>query len=230
MSPKYFLVVVISLLLVCQPAIGATPVVGQVNVKGEAKVNGTDTPSGATIFAGDRLATEPNSVAELHLVGGSNVMLPSSSAVVLQQSADGVVVSLKQGALAVLSNNGAPAVIEANGARIRPVANAPSVIEVAIRGNSLNVLARRGAATVETAGKTVNVSEASELRATMAVPASSPASPSPSPAGLSTLATWGIIAGAAGGLTGLGLGIAAVTGSSPQDCTAVSASGSITCP
>lgn len=232
-----FLVAVVSIVLVCQPAMATTPVAGQVIVKGNVTVNGMTVPSGTTLFQGDRVATEANTVAELILNDGTQVMLPASSAVdvrseTLQKPAStkdsgAMRINLRQGSLAILSKNSLPAIVEANGARIKAAADTAAVIEVAINKNSLKVLTRRGGATVETVGKSLEVKEGYELDATMA--------PTPpqgaSAAGVSKIQTWIIITAAVAGLTGLALGVVAITRSNPADCRVISPSGqTIVCP
>lgn len=214
---------------VAEPAATNKPMLGQVMVKGQAKINGMATPSGATVFAGDQVATGTSTVAELILNGGSKVMLPESTAVVLNNDAAQVIVNLKQGAVALLSKSSAPAFVEANGARIKPAADAAVVLEVAVHGNSLKVLSRRGSVTVETADKNLEVEEGKELDATMA-PASSQGPAGAQVAGRGKLETWVFVTAVAAGLTGLVLGIIAITRPNPADCRVASPSGTIACP
>jgi ferric-dicitrate binding protein FerR (iron transport regulator) len=201
---------------------------GQVIVKGQAKVNGIVTPSGANMFIGDQLATGADSVAELALTGGNKILLPGSSVVVLHQEANRTIVKLAEGAIAVLSKSSSPVIIEANGAWIRPAAGAPVVLEIATRGNSLKVLARRGSATVEAANKSLEVPEGKELDATVA--ASSGQLPDGRPAGRNRLTTWVFIAAVAASFTGLALGIAATLRPNPQDCQVATTTGQVVCP
>jgi hypothetical protein len=235
MTSKAILAMLTAALLVyapiAEPAAATAPMLGQVIAKGNVKINGTATPSGGTFFSGDEVVTGTKTVAELVLNGGSKVLLPQTSAVVLNNAAAQVIVNLKQGSLAVLSRGSSPVFIDANGARIKPAANAAIVMEVAVLGNSLKVLVRRGSASVETADKTLEVEEGKELDATVAPPAPQ-GSGVPGLAGKSNLETWVFITAIAAGLTGLTLGIMAITRPNPADCTIVSPSGagSIKCP
>jgi hypothetical protein len=216
---------------VIEPAVATTSILGHVMVKGNASINGMATLSGGMVFSGDEVGTGKNTVAELLLNGGSKVLLPQTSAVVLNNDAAQLIVNLKQGSLAVLSKTSSPAFIDANGARIKPAADVAIVMEVAVLGNSLKVLVRRGSASVETADKTLEVEEGKELDATVAPP--SPQGPEgASVTGKSNLETWVLLTSAAAGLTGFVLGIVAITRPNPADCTAVSPSGagSIRCP
>lgn len=227
MSFKSFLAVWLTLALVSEPAVSATPVLGQVIVKGQAKVNGLVTSSGTTVFSGDQVSTETNSVAELVLNGGNKVLLSQSSAMTLSHDSGQVIVKLKQGALAVLSKNNSSPIIEGNGVLIKPAADTTVVLEVAVSANSLRVLARRGSAMVVASDESIEVTEGKELNATTA-PASAqrPATPT----GVSRLAKWAIISVTAAAVTGLGIAVILAARPNPADCSVGSPAGTITCP
>jgi ribosomal 50S subunit-recycling heat shock protein len=218
-------------------AAGST-VLGQVVTHGgDIKVNGMITRSGGTIVSGDQVQTEGNTIAEVALNGGSKVLLPESSAVVLNAETSQIVVDLKKGALAVLSKADAPTVVEANGAQIKPTTGVGVVLEVAVRGNSLKVALRRGSATVETADKSLTVEEGKELDATLVPP--SPQGPAGAGGGgagkphspfKSKLGTYELIAAAGAGITGLILGIIAISRPNPSDCKVATPTGKLTCP
>lgn len=234
MTNRTLVAVLCSLLLVYTPIsapAGATaPMLGQVMVNGVAEINGIATPSGANVFPGDQVKTEAKTVAELVVNGGSKVLLPESTAVVLNNEAAQVIVNLKQGALAVLSRSSAPAFVDANGARIKPAARVAVVLEVAVRGDTLKVVARRGSATVETADRTLTVEEGKELNATLVPPPPQGPAGAARPPFRSRLAMWELIAAVGAGLTGLILGIVAISRANPADCKVVSPSGTIQCP
>lgn len=225
---KTILVSLLTFALIHESGFAAVPILGQVIVKGHATINGVATPSRATVFLGDQVTTGTNTVAQLFLSGGNNVVLPESSTVVLNHDRSQIIVDLKQGALAVFSKNDSPAVIEASGALIKPGTNA--VLEIVAQGNSLKVSSRRGSAIVETADRSLEVIEGKELDATLA-----PAIPQGLPGstrtpGRNKLLTWIFITSLAAGLTGLTLGILAISRPNPTDCTFVSTTGKITCP
>jgi ferric-dicitrate binding protein FerR (iron transport regulator) len=213
-----------------QPAVAAAPALGQVTVNGQATINGIVMLTGATLFGGDRVATGENAVADLTLNGGNRVLLPGTSVVVLTNQAAQMMIDLRQGGLALASQSSLPAFIDANGARIKP-APGSTILEVAVRANSLKVLVHRGSAAVETADRTLNVEEGKELDATM-VPDPSQGPAGARPAGRSGLEKWVFIGAVAAGLTGLILGIIAISRPSPASCIVVSPSGpgSIKCP
>jgi len=227
MSLKSLLAVLLTIALVGGPAVSATPVLGQVIVKGQAKVNGLVTPSGTTVFSGDQVTTDTNSVAELVLNGGNGVLLLQSSTVTLRHDASQVIVSLKQGALAVWSKNDSAPMVEGNGVLIKPAAHKMVLLEIAVDANSLKVRARRGSAMVVAAGKSLEVTEGKELDATTA-PASAqgPAKPS----GVSRLSKWKIIGITAAAVTGLGIAVIIATSPNDADCGVESPAGTVTCP
>ena len=225
MLAKAFLSTGLSLLMVWLPVAppATSGVVGQMNTRGIAEINGITAPADATIFSGDRITTRVEATAVLTLSGGDQVFLPALSAASVQRHESNVTLSLEQGALAILSKSKAPVVVAALGARIQPAANATAIYEVAVHGKALEVVARRGTTLLETAGRSVEVKEGTELEATMAPPQSG------SPA-LSSFETWTVIAAAAAGVTGLALGVAAITRAQPQDCIVSPASSKIVCP
>jgi hypothetical protein len=234
MTMKAILAILCAVLLIyvpiTEPASPAAPVLGQVMAKGDLKINGTRMPSGGTIFSGDEVGTGANTVAELIFNGSNKVLLPQSSAVILNSDAGQVIVQLKQGSLAMLSRSAAPVLIDTNGVRIKPAANTAVVMEVAALGNSFKVVMRKGSAEVETANKTLDVPEGKELDATAAPVPPTPAPSPQAPSGKSQLSTWSLIAAGAAGLTGLILGAVALSRPNASSCTAVSPSGNITCP
>lgn len=234
MTRKGILALLCAGLLVYSPlpqsaSAAATPTLGQVIAKGDLKINGATTPSGATVYSGDEVETGTNAEAEL-VFPGEKVLLPQTSAVALNNEAGQVIVNLKQGSLAVLTKSASPVFIDANGVRIKPAANTAIVMEVAVVGNSFKVLMRRGSAAVETSSKTLNVPEGKELDATTAPDPAPTASQQVPAGGTSSLATWELIVAAAAGVTGLIMGAVALSRPNAKNCTAVSPSGTISCP
>jgi hypothetical protein len=226
MNSKAVLAVLCALLLVYVPGVpAATPAaVGKMNTTGPARINGLAVPTETTVFAGDRIATEAESNATLALAGGGELELGRSSEIEIQRSPSQVTVLLQRGAVAVLSRGDQPVVTQAGGARIHPAKQGGSYI-AAVHGNALRVIAQKGTADVEAADRTVGVNEGKALEAEM-MPAPQVGATT---SGLSTFAKIVLIAGTAASFTGLGLGVAAITRSNPQDCTVTSAS-TLTCP
>jgi hypothetical protein len=233
---KMNLALVLSLLLVTLPVLPAEPsaAVGKMTTRGAAEVNGTSLPNDATVFSGDRLATQKDSTVALSLGAGNQVFFPELTRARLERRGDETKVSLEQGALAVVSRAGIVPIVEASGVRIQTAGTAPAIFEVAISGTTLKVLARTGAMRVISADRTIEVPEGKMLEATV-----SPAPPSPqAPAagtgltsGLSTIQVVAIAGGLAAGLTGLALGAVALTRPNPKDCKITGSSpATITCP
>jgi hypothetical protein len=222
MGLRAFLAICLSLLLVYAPvASAASPAaVGKIQTKGRAEVNGASVPEEATVFAGDRITTAKETASGLTFPGGDQVFLPSLSSAQVNRADNQVSVTLVRGALAVVSRSAQPVVIEANGVRIQAAQPGSAVYEVAVNGTSLKVLAHKGTALVKGSNRTVEVKEGATMEAT--------ASPQGG-GGLSPLMTIVLLTGAAAGFTGLGLGIAALQRSQPQDCVVVSPVG-IKCP
>jgi len=223
MRLRGFLAIWVSLLLVYVPvAPAASPAaVGRIQTKGTAEVNGAPVPTEATVFAGDRITTQKKTASGLLLPGGDQVFLPSLTAAKVNRSGKRVVVSLERGALAVVNRSAEPVVIEANGVRIE-AANSAGVYEVAIQGQGLKVMTRKGTTLVKAADRTVEVKEGTTMDATVA---QGPGGQG----GLSPLWTVVLVTSAAAGFTGLALGIRALERSQPQDCVVVSPS-TISCP
>jgi ferric-dicitrate binding protein FerR (iron transport regulator) len=226
MSLKSLLAALLTIALICEPAVSAPSPLGQVIVKGQAKVNKLVASSGTTIFSGDQVSTEANSVAELVLNGGNGVLLSQSSAVTLSGEASQVIVSLRQGALALVSKNNSVPIVEGNGVLIKPAADMTTVIEVAVRADSLRVLARRGSAIVVASDQSIEIPEGKELDATTA-PES--AQGPTQPTGVSHLSKWKIIGITAAAVTGLGVTVVLATRPN-SDCSVGSPAGTITCP
>ncbi len=166
MGARSILATLVSLLLIYVPiAPAASPaVVGKVMTKGQALVNGTLVPAEATVFAGDRLSTEKDTASGISLPGGDQVFLPAVSAAQFNSVGRQITVALERGALAVVNRSPQPVIVEANGVHIQG-GSAISVYEVAIAGNTLKVMARKGMATVKASNRTVEVKEGTTLDA-----------------------------------------------------------------
>lgn len=227
MRLRAFLATCLAMLLVYAPVVpAATPeVVGKINSRGIAEVNGTPMPSDATVFAGDRIATRKDSVATLALTGGDQVFLPKLSAAQVNRTGSQVTIALQRGALAVINRSSDSLVVETHGVRIQAAGKAGGIYEVAVNGKAVQVQARKGAALVTASNRTVEVKEGTTLDATVADPG-----PAGALGGLSPMATAVLATSTAAGLTGLGLGVAAITRSQPEDCKPViSPAGKIVC-
>lgn len=226
MGSRAFLATLLSVLLVYVPvAQAASPaVLGKISTKGQAAVNGTPVPADATVFAGDRIATEKETATGLSLAGGDQVFLASLSAAQVKRAGKQVIVQLERGALAVVNRSAPAVIVEANGVRVQAAQPAGGIYEVTVNGTALRVMARKGSAVVKASNRTVEVKEGTTLDAT--VPQGAAGSFA---GGLSPLMTAVVVTSLGAGFVGLGLGIAAIKRSQPQDCNVVSPAG-IVCP
>lgn len=227
MRPKGFLVLLTSLCLICVPvAPGATPsVVGKMTATGTVGVNGMRMPAEVTLFGGDRVATERDTTATLTLAGGGRLILPGLSRVQLRLEGSQLVIVLERGAVAVRNRLTNPVAMDAGGVRIESGQGGASAFEVALSGKELRVLTHRGITRVRSAERTVEVKEGMLLNATLA-----PEPQGPTGAGsLTAFQTFAVAVAIAAGVTGLALGVAALTRSDPEDCRAVSPSFTVVC-
>ena len=224
MGFRAVLATLLSVLLVYVPVVpAASPaVVGKISTKGRTTVNGTLVPEEATVFAGDRIATDKETAAGLSLPGGDQVFLPSLSAAQIKRIDDQVAVVLERGALAVVNRSAQPVIVEVNGVRVRASGTSGAIYEVAVNGTSLKVMARKGTAVVKASDRTVEVKEGTTLDAT------APQGPAGA-GGVGPIWTAVLVSSTAAGFTGLGLGIKAVSRPKPQNCVVVSPN-SINCP
>jgi hypothetical protein len=229
MRVQAVLVVAVCAALVCAPVAPAeTPAaVAKMSTKGTVEVNGTVTPSEASVFDGDRIATRAKTASALALSGGDQVFLPEQSAAQVRQSGGRVEISLERGGLVVVSRGVQPVAVLAGGVRIVP--SGAGILEIVIKGTSLKVAARKGAARVEASDRTVNVAEGNTLDATVAPP---PQGPVGAAAGLTAMQTFAIVAGVVSGVVGLTLGVVAFKRANPTDCRVTGSTSpfTITCP
>jgi hypothetical protein len=232
---KMNLALFLSLLLVSVPVLPAEPsaAVGKLTTHGAAAVNGTVLPNDATVFSGDRLATEKNSSVALSLGTGNQVFFPELTLAKVERNGSGTKVLLERGALAVVSRLGIVPVVETGGVRIETTVKSPAVFEVAISGKALKVIARSGAMHVIAAGRTVEVPEGKMMEATVAPgpDSNSPAAGTGMGSNLTGVQIAAIGIGLASGVSGLILGVVAANRPSPQDCKVTGSSpATITCP
>ncbi len=232
MSVKAFVATSISMLLLYAPlatsaATGAA--IGQLTTRGTAQINGMAVPAATTVFSGDRVTTEKNSQAMLTMGSGDQVLLPASSAASLERASSELKLKLALGSVEVVNKSATPIVVLASRTRIHPLAGEASTFEVGINGNALAVVARHGTAVVEAAGKTVEVKEGNELRATLAP--NPPQAQAGGSSGLTSFQTFAIVVAAGGGVAGVALGASALSNQppNPSNCIVLS-DNTISCP
>lgn len=212
MNWKGMIAVVLSLLLVYLPvgAAASSPVAGQMMTsKGTAVINGVAAPEVTSVFAGDRIATAKQSLTSLTFPGGDAVVIPELSKAIVGEQDGHLFITLEEGSLSVLNKSASPIEIRAGGARVEAANGKAALYEVNLHGNALRVVARSGAAHVETANRTGDVPSGMALNATLG---QNVQSVYPGNGFLVSTTGWVLIAAAAA--AGLGVGIYEATKSS----------------
>lgn len=229
MERSAFPPLLVSVLLVCAPALeGATGgVAGKVISDGTVEVNGTLVPGGTTVFLGDHVVTRQKAII-LALSDGHQVFLPQNTSTRLDRTGLAGTILLERGALAVVQRGSDPLLVMANGVRVQAAGENPAVYEVAVNGKTLQVLARKGAVLVSAADRTIELKEGNALDAMVGAAPQGPAGAGAT--ALSTLEKVVIGVGVAAGMTGLALGVAALTRPNPKECSVVSSTSVIRCP
>ncbi|HKV05083.1 MAG TPA: hypothetical protein VJO53_08260 [Candidatus Acidoferrales bacterium] len=213
MKVKPILVLVLSFLILSVPVapIDASAAAGKMTTKGSAEINGVAAPAVTSVFVGDRIATQRETTTSLSFAGGDAIVLPELTKAALGQRDGRFVVNLVDGTVSVLNKTQTPILIEIRGARIQAASGQPSLYDVTVHGNALRVVARSGAARVETANRIGTIESGNALTATLA--------PIPSQPGnqLFGVSTWVVATVAVGAATGLGVGLwEALKSSSPS--------------
>jgi hypothetical protein len=162
-----FLALICSVVMAFQPVFGSPAgAIGTV-ASGDARLNGSPVPNGAVIYTGDRIATTADGSAAIHLERGAELALGESTAAQVTSSDKGFMVLLEQGRLSAVTGSNAPVVVNSDGLTIAPKQKNGSY-EVALNGDALEVVSRRGTTVAEAANRTVEIPEGMMLRARMA--------------------------------------------------------------
>lgn len=219
---KGFLAITCALLMAFQPAFGASAApIGTVNGAGSARVNGTVVPSGAVLYAGDRVATADRGAAFIHLAKGGEIVLGLSTSAQVNSTNAGFAVLLEAGKIEAVAGEKAPVVVKADGVTIAPTRN-DGAYEVALHGNSLEVFSRRGTTLAKMADKYIAVPEGKLLKASVAEPSSSSKAQQSHGQQTKQLVLISLIAA---GVTGVGLGVALSEPRPHKKCVSVSGLG-----
>lgn len=197
---------------------------GRATAYGQAEVNGTPVRAETTLFAGDRLRTGADAAVSLALPGRDQVFLPERTVARISE-AGRPRITLESGAVAVVSRAALPVEIVVRGVRI--TAPAGAAYEVAVGGDRLEVLARRGAVTVTGSGEALEVPEGSRLEADFAT-----AEPGAPVDAISRFERTILVAAISLGIAGFVVGLAAFLRDGPQDCSVTGSATpfTITCP
>lgn len=203
-----------SLLLVFQPALApaAPRAFGILNGKGLVRVNGIVAPAGTAVYPGNRIDTGPGAIAFVALPQGAKFVLGESTSVRTAASNRRRSVRLEKGTLGAVSTPQASLVVETRGVTIRSQ-RARGAYVVAVKGTSLQVFARDGAALVRAANRMVTIKKGMLLKATVAPP----------PAGSKSgqLKTVLLVAGV-GAAAAIAMAVRNLSGSHSQTCVSPS--------
>lgn len=196
-----FLVLICSMLMAFQPVFGSPAnAIGTVT-SSEARLNGSPVPDGAVVYAGDRIATTAGGNASIRLQRGAELSLAESTAAQVTSSEKGYAVELDQGRVEAVAGAKAPVVVNSDGLTVMAKAKNGSY-EVALNGDKMEIVSRRGTTVAEAANRTVEIPEGMMLKATMAQ--------GPPSTGRSGLQKKDMVIALliAAGVTGAGLGVA----------------------
>ena len=160
---------ILGLLVAFQPSLNASTAlpIGTTTGNGEVRLNGVPIPSGAVLYNGDRIATGPANATSIHLRKDDDIVLGTSTDVRISVNSAGFLVKLNRGRVAAVSMPEAPIVVIVNGVTVESAQPGGSY-EVALRGNELKVLTRRGTTLIEGAGRTVKISAGTLMKAALA--------------------------------------------------------------
>jgi hypothetical protein len=112
-----------------------------------AHLNASDAFAGSSVFAGERMSTDPNGEIGVR-VGSSVITLAEQSAATLQRSGDGAHVDLDEGSVYLWSAESNPLEVRVEGAQVRPhgvhqvqaqiLMLAPKILQITTRQGSLD--------------------------------------------------------------------------------------------
>ncbi len=187
----------------------ATPVAAPLGVvlhADGAMVGRSKAINGATVFQGDRLATEAEGQLRVRFGTSQAQLFPGSSAVV-SQAAGSFNAELTLGTVSVSSANGETFSLTANGAVVRPGASQATVAQVTrISSRELLLSSRKGVLDVTFDGAVTTLAEGNSYRM-LTDPAEAQAPQGVQPAGRSRKRAIFILLGAAAAVTGIALAV-----------------------
>jgi hypothetical protein len=145
---KSSIAVVVAILLLHLPVLGANAPVGKVvPTSGASQLNGNALVLETTLFSGDNVATQVDGLAVILLPQGDQVHLGPASSARLTETGDSLVVSLERGMTLTRSGHGRNVSVNAVGVLVRPAGLAS--YEVAIDGGAILVASREGSVEVQ---------------------------------------------------------------------------------
>jgi hypothetical protein len=142
--------------LVCTTlAAGPSTPAAVLHANGKVQVNGTESRKTTTLFSGDLIQTDANSVANIIAGGSSVLVMPNGSVKFL-----GNAVEVDQGDIAIATSSGMTA--EVDGLTITPAGKKQSRFEVADTEDSVLIAARQGNVAVSDGQQTSTTEEGQE--------------------------------------------------------------------
>jgi hypothetical protein len=171
------------------------------HASGKVQVNGSDSRKITTLFSGDSIQTDGDSVANIIAGGSSVLVMPNASVKFL-----GNAVEVDQGDVAIATSAGMSA--QADGLTITPAAKKQSKFEVADNEDSVTVAAQQGNVAVSDGQQTSTVQEGQETTQKKKKGAASPAT-----GGSFPVKTVAIVGGTAAAIAVTGIVIANSGGS-----------------
>jgi ferric-dicitrate binding protein FerR (iron transport regulator) len=155
------------MLLACQSALGAPPAAAIGAVIGSGvRVDGAPAPSGMALYNGDRIVTSSADAASIHLTGGGELALGTSTAARVSAADKWLILRLDRGKVGVDAGADTPIAVIASGVTVAPEQRGASY-EVGLRGGALEVSALRGTVRVKGADRTVEVREGDLMKASV---------------------------------------------------------------
>jgi hypothetical protein len=143
---------------------------GVVTQASAAHYNAGSVSTGATVYDGDRLSTEPEGLLQFRVTGAS-LYLPGLSGVTLHGLSNGSQAQLRTGTLVFSTSKAAAMEVLADEAIIRPAADGPTVAQVTVVGpKELQIVARRGALQFSYRHETEKISEGTSCRILLDLP------------------------------------------------------------
>ena len=157
-----------------QPATGAA-VLGRLSAVGRAAVNRLPVATEATVFAGDSISTQPQSLVTVFLDGGDRVFVTEQSQARVDRVENHLTVELEQGKLGVASRGGNRLVVRANGVLVRAGASPDARYLVALDNHAVLVFSIRGGLEVLGSNRSFAVPSGKAMRFELARHAQAPA-------------------------------------------------------
>ena len=213
------------------PAFAGSAVVGTLAGSQNATVEGLSPQPSSTIFAGQHLQVK-DGAAVVATGGGARMVFGRNTNASFPSVQDGVAVQLEQGDVALYIPSGNASVrVNAGTVLVTPVSGFPTICQLAMRGDFVGVVSKKGSLRVEGNGAPIDVPEGGNITIRIkaagtpqGVPAGTNAGRASSGGGPSILTVAALAAGVTGAVVGF-VGISKAN-SAESDATAADATAS----